>query len=191
MMDFEERLVRRGIPRAEMLERVARFADLQGFDGGLADSRMPGCERTLFNVMGFQPPVRDGAAGMSPVGDEAARVAAIKVSEGFNIGFCRAKPGNGPLLHNHDTNETFIAITGTWRGVWLDDHGREDWVDLRPLDTISFPSGAVRRFQNVTAGDPQVESLLLFVIGGDAPEAEFSREAVQALARAGLWSGPA
>jgi len=32
------------------------FKDLKGSDGGLPDSKMPGCERTLYNVIGFQPP---------------------------------------------------------------------------------------------------------------------------------------
>ena len=51
-----ETLFRRGFSRDEMKKRVARFRDLQGSDGGLPDSNMPGCERTLFNVIGFQPP---------------------------------------------------------------------------------------------------------------------------------------
>jgi hypothetical protein len=37
---------------------------------------------------------------------------AISIAEGFNLGYCKAKPGKGPLMHNHDTNETFIAMTG-------------------------------------------------------------------------------
>jgi hypothetical protein len=88
------------LSRAEMVKRVARFKDLKGFDGGLPDSKMPGCERTLYNVIGFQPPKGEGGAVTSPVGDDAARLAAIKISEGFNLGYCRAKPGCGPMMHN-------------------------------------------------------------------------------------------
>src|SRR5215472_13661659 len=80
------------LSRAEMIKRVARFKDLKGFDGGLPDSKMPGCERTLYNVIGFQPPKGKGGAVTSPVGDDAARLAAIKISEGFNLGYCRANP---------------------------------------------------------------------------------------------------
>ncbi|SDJ39260.1 hypothetical protein [Salipiger marinus] len=40
--------------------------------------------------------------------DNAAKNAAIKISEGFILGYCHAKPGCGPMMHNHDTNETFI-----------------------------------------------------------------------------------
>ena len=119
-----EQLPRRYLTRAEMEKRIARFKDLKGSDGGLPDSKMPGCERTLFNVIGFQPPENVGANATSPVGDHAARMAAIKIREGFNLGYCKAKPGHGPEMHNHDTNETFIAMTGTWRASWEDEDGQ-------------------------------------------------------------------
>src|SRR5512144_1988631 len=96
-----ETLFRRGFSRQEMTKRVARFKDLHGSDGGLPDSNMPGCERTLFNVIGFQPPKGEGDAVTSPVGGDAARAAAIPISEGFNLGYCKAKPGHGPMMHNH------------------------------------------------------------------------------------------
>src|SRR5262249_20284973 len=98
--------------RAEMMKRVARFKDLKGFDGGLPDSKMPGCERK-----------------------------------------------NGEVEH----------------------------VDLDPLDVVSFPPGMIRRFENVTEGDPNEESILMFVIGGDAPRAEFTDQAMQELETAGVW----
>ncbi len=182
-----EKLKRSGVSREAMMQRVARFDDLKGFDGGLADSQMKGCERTLFNVIGFQPP--QGADGQitSPVGEEASRLAAIKISEGFNLGYCRAKPGCGPMMHNHDTNETFIPMTGVWRCSWENEEGALEHVDLKPHDVISFPPGVARRFQNVTEGDPQEEALLLFVIGGDAPSAEFTKESLDGLKKAGLW----
>ena len=89
-----EKLPRMGMSRAEVMKRVARFKDLKGSDGGLPDSHMPGCERTLFNVMGFQPPTGEGEAVTSPVGQDAARLAAIQISEGFNLGYCKARPGS-------------------------------------------------------------------------------------------------
>jgi hypothetical protein len=89
------------VSRADMMKRVARFKELKGFDGGLPDSRMSGCIRTLYNVIGFQPPEGASGAVTSPVGADASRLAAIKISEGFNLGYCRAKPGNGPMMHNH------------------------------------------------------------------------------------------
>ena len=182
-----ETLPRITLSRPEMMKRVARFKDLKGFDGGLPDSKMPGCERTLYNVIGFQPPKGASGAVTSPVGDDAARLAAIKISEGFNLGYCRAKPGNGPMMHNHDTNETFIPMTGTWRASWENEKGEVEHVDLGPLDVVSFPPGMIRRFENVTKGDPDQESILMFVIGGDGPRAEFTDQAMHQLETAGVW----
>ena len=183
-----ETLPRAGVSRADMMKRVARFSELKGSDGGLPDSRMRGCIRTLYNVIGFQPPKEAGGAVTSPVGDDASRLAAIKISEGFNLGYCRAKPGNGPMMHNHDTNETFIPMTGTWRCSWENEKGSVEYVDLGPLDVVSFPPGVARRFENVTLGDPNEESILMFVIGGDGPKAEFTDQAMDQLVAAGAWS---
>jgi len=46
----------RALSRAEMMKRVARFRDLKGSDGGLPDSPLPECKRTLYAVIGFQNP---------------------------------------------------------------------------------------------------------------------------------------
>jgi mannose-6-phosphate isomerase-like protein (cupin superfamily) len=184
-----EQLPRLYLAKDEMMKRVAKFKDLVGFDGGLPDSKMPGCERTLFNVIGFQPPQGIGEGGVtSPVGADAARLAAIKISEGFNLGYCKAKPGHGPEMHNHDTNETFIPMTGTWRASWEDENGKVEYVDLGPLDVVSFPPGMIRRFENVTKGDPNAESILMFVIGGDGPRAEFTDQAMERVIKAGAWA---
>lgn len=182
-----ETLPRSGLSRSEMMKRVALFKNLRGSDGGLPDSKMKGCIRTLYNVIGFQPPKDEGGAVTSPVGDHAARLAAIPVSEGFNLGYCRAKPGNGPMMHNHDTNETFIPMTGTWRCSWENEAGEVDYVDVGPLDVVSFPPGCARRFENVTKGDPDEEAILMFVIGGNGPKAEFTDQAMDILVAAGAW----
>ncbi len=163
----------------EILKRVARFKDLQGSDGGLPDSEVPECRRTLYNVIGFQPPQdRRNEATTSPVGDNASAMAAIPIAEGFNLGYCRAKPGKGPLMHNHDSNETFIAMTGRWRCEWNEGTAMQ-FVDLDPLDVISFPVGVARRFMNVTYDQPEREHVLMFVIGGNAPQAEFTSDAMR------------
>jgi hypothetical protein len=52
-------------------------------------------------------------------------------------------------------------------------------VDLEPLDVISFPVGVARRFMNVTYDEPEREHILMFVIGGDQPQAEFTPAAMQ------------
>jgi hypothetical protein len=160
--------------RDEMMKRVARFRKLKGSDGGLPDSRLPECRRKLYAVIGFQPP----AAGDSPVGANASAMPAISIAEGFNLGYCKAKPGKGPLMHNHDTNETFIAMTGKWRCEWNEGEAMEH-VDLDPYDVISFPVGVARRFMNVTYDEPDKEHLLMFIIGGDQPQAEFTPAAMR------------
>jgi hypothetical protein len=164
--------------REEMMKRVARFKALKGSDGGLPDSKLPECRRKLYAVIGFQPPMSDSAAVSSPVGDDAAAMPAISIAEGFNLGYCKAKPGKGPLMHNHDTNETFIAMTGKWRCEWNEGDALE-YVDLDPYDVISFPTGVARRFMNVTYDQPNREHLLMFIIGGNQPQAEFTSEAMR------------
>lgn len=168
----------RSVSKAEMMKRVARFKDLKGSDGGLPDSPLPECRRKLYAVIGFQKPVSDKESVTSPVGDDASSMPAISIAEGFNLGYCKAKPGKGPLMHNHDTNETFIALSGRWRAEW--NEGRKmQHVDLNPYDVISFPTGVARRFMNVTYDEPKREHLLMFIIGGNQPQAEFTPLAMQ------------
>ncbi|MGD9604234.1 MAG: cupin domain-containing protein [Gammaproteobacteria bacterium] len=190
-MQYQETIPRKYFSRKEMAKRVARFSKLKGSDGGLPDSHHPSAERLLYNVIGFQPPPSEEEGLCSPVGANAARMAAIKISEGFNLGFCRALPGKGPMMHNHDTNETFICITGKWRASWEQPNGKVDHFDLDPLDVISFPPGCIRRFENVSKGPKNRYATLMFVIAGNGPSAEFSREAMAVLAEAGLLDAKA
>lgn len=164
--------------REEMMKRVARFRKLKGSDGGLPDSPLPECRRKLYAVIGFQPPMTDNAAATSPVGSDASSMPAIAIAEGFNLGYCKAKPGKGPLMHNHDTNETFIPMTGKWRCEWNEGKAMQ-YIDLNPYDVISFPTGVARRFMNVTYDEPGKEHLLMFIIGGNQPQAEFTPVAMQ------------
>ena len=164
--------------REEMMKRVARFRKLKGSDGGLPDSPLPECRRTLYAVIGFDSPQSGSNAVTSPVGDDASSMPAIPIAEGFNLGYCRAKPGCGPLMHNHDTNETFVAMTGRWRCEWNEGAAKQH-VDLGPYDVISFPVGVARRFMNVTWDEPGKEHLLMFIIGGNQPQAEFTPAAMQ------------
>jgi mannose-6-phosphate isomerase-like protein (cupin superfamily) len=164
--------------REEMMKRVARFGKLKGSDGGLPDSPLPECRRKLYAVIGFAPPMSDSQALTSPVGANASQTPAIAIAEGFNLGYCKARPGKGPLMHNHDTNETFIPMSGRWRCEW--NEGDEKLhLDLEAYDVISFPVGVARRFMNVTYEEPGREHLLMFIIGGNQPQAEFTPAAMQ------------
>src|SRR2546423_12406601 len=94
----------RTLSREEMMKRVARFKKLKGSDGGLPDSPLPECRRKLYAVIWFQPPMeRASGAATSPVREDASPMPAISSAEGCNLGYCKAKPGRGPLRHNHDT----------------------------------------------------------------------------------------
>jgi mannose-6-phosphate isomerase-like protein (cupin superfamily) len=168
----------RTLSKGTMLKRVARFSKLKGSDGGLPDSKLPEARRELYAVIGFNPPKKGSKATTSPVGDDASSMPAIAIAEGFNLGYCKAKPGKGPLMHNHDTNETFIAMTGRWRCEWNEGRSKQH-VDLGPYDVISFPTGVARRFMNVTYDEPGREHLLMFIIGGNQPRAEFTPAAMR------------
>jgi hypothetical protein len=91
------------------------------------------------------------------------------------------------MMHNHDTNETFIPMTGVWRCSWENEKGEVESVDLEPLDVISFPPGAIRRFENVKPAESGDDAILLFVIGGNGPKAEFTDQSMQELERLGVW----
>ncbi len=168
----------RTLSKKDMAKRIARFARLKGSDGGLPDSKLPEARRKLYAVIGFAPPKKGTKATTSPVGDDASSMPAIAIAEGFNLGYCKAKPGKGPLMHNHDTNETFIPMTGRWRCEW-NEGKKKLHADLGPYDVISFPPGVARRFMNVTWSQPGREHLLMFVIGGNQPRAEFTPAAMR------------
>src|SRR3954466_7240501 len=168
----------RKLSRDQMMKRVARFRKLKGSDGGLPDSPLPECRRKLYAVIGFESPKSKEKGVTSPVGQDASSMPAIPIAEGFNLGYCKAKPGKGPLMHNHDTNETFIPMSGRWRCEWNEGDAMQH-VDLDPYDVISFPVGVARRFINVTYDEPGKEHLLMFIIGGNSPQAEFTPAAMQ------------
>jgi hypothetical protein len=113
--------------RRGMMKRVASFGDLNEFKSGLPDSELPECERELINVTGFQPP-SDESKAVSAVGSAAARLVAIPISEGFNLGFVRCKPERGPLMPNHNTNQTFMVIMGRWRRAWNKETPTNTWM---------------------------------------------------------------
>ena len=168
--------------REEILKCVARFSELPGVSQGLPDMGLPECQRTFYSVLGFSQP--KGEEEYSPFGN-AVRPKIGHLRPGFGIAYVSAKPGKGVLMHNHDTNETFTVVSGQWKIAWEGDKG-VDHVILSPRDFISFPVGVQRRFECVKPEEGKEEGLLLAIIQGESPFAEFSPEAKQKLVDAGL-----
>ena len=112
---------------AEMEARVARFRALEP-TSDYVDSAIPGCERTTYRVLGFRPD-------------------APLAAEGFHLNIVCCEPGKSAPLHNHLTQEVFVALSGRWQVFWGPDGGRS--VVLERWDTISIPPGVSRGFRNV------------------------------------------
>ncbi|RYF44252.1 MAG: cupin domain-containing protein [Comamonadaceae bacterium] len=169
---------------ADMQRGVARFSKLQRCSTGLPDMALPNCQRTFLSVLGFRQPVGEGQ--LSPFGDRVVP-AVSHMEAGFGISFVAAIPGNGVVMHTHDTVETFMVMKGRWKVEW---EGREgvDGVLLEPLDFIACPVGVQRRFECVEAAAGETEGLLLGMIAGNAPAAEISPEGIQALIAAGIYT---
>ncbi len=112
----------------EMETRVARFRDLKPTDD-YVDSAIPGCERTTLRVLGQTP-------------------GAPLAAEGFHMSIVHCEPGKSAPLHNHLTQEVFVALTGRWEIFWGPQGQRS--VFLEPWDTVSVPAGLSRGFRNVS-----------------------------------------
>ena len=115
-------------PTVEAMEaRVARFDALLPTDD-YVDAAIPGCERSTFRVLGQQP-------------------AAPLAAEGFHMNLVCCGPGKSAPLHNHLTQEVFVALSGRWQVFWGPTGERS--VKLERWDTISIPAGVSRGFRNV------------------------------------------
>lgn len=128
---------------AEMEARIARFHDLRPTDDYI-DSAIPGCERTTLRVLGQKP-------------------GAPLAAEGFHMSIVRCEPGKSAPLHNHLTQEVFLALTGRWEVFWGPLGERS--VVLGQWDTVSVPPGVSRGFRNVS----EEPSYLLGMASGQDP----------------------
>lgn len=113
----------------EMEARVARFRALQPTADYL-DSAIPGCERTTYRVLGQAP--------HAPL-----------EAQDFHLNIVRCEPGKSAPLHNHLTQEVFVALSGRWSVFWGPQGERS--LLLEPWDTVSIPPGVSRGFRNVSS----------------------------------------
>ncbi|HEY6134877.1 MAG TPA: cupin domain-containing protein, partial [Rubrivivax sp.] len=93
-----------------------------------ADAAIPGCERTTYRVLGNPP-------------------AAPLAAQGFHLNIVQCEPGKSAPLHNHLTQEVFVALSGTWQVFWGPEGERS--IVLERWDTISVPPGVSRGFRNI------------------------------------------
>jgi quercetin dioxygenase-like cupin family protein len=128
---------------AEMEACVARFRQLKP-TADYVDAAIPGCERTTYRVLGQRPD-------------------APLQAEEFHLNIVCCEPGKAAPLHNHLTQEVFVALSGCWEIFWGPEGARK--LVLEPLDTISIPPGVSRGFRNVS---PQ-PALLMGMAGGRDP----------------------
>jgi len=132
--------------------RVARFKDLEGSKLPMLDAVIPGCEREIYQIIG------------RGVGEDSTQKIAITDNRDFNVAVVRCAPGKGTLHHNHETNEVFMPLKGTWKIFWGEDEDKTH-VILEPWDVASCPPHVMRGFRNV--GDE--EGLLFVIVGSTDP----------------------
>ena len=159
----------REVSREVMLSRTARFKGLKPSAVAFVDTKLPGHERDIFNIIG---------AGVT---EDADLKPAISAVDGFNVTYSGAEPGKGAALHSHQTVEVFIPMTGTWSVYWGDDGENE--VILEPWDVVSVPVGVMRGFKNVGTE----HALLMAIIGGtDAGKVDWAESVLERAAQTGL-----
>ena len=69
-------------------------------------------------------------------------------AEDFHMSIVRCEAGKSAPLHNHLTQEVFVALTGRWEVFWGPRGDRK--VILEQWDTVSVPPGVSRGFRNVS-----------------------------------------
>ncbi len=145
----------------QMDKRVARFSALKYPPNRYHDSQFAGNQRKNYLVIGMGLIAPGASDPMS----------AIPVAEGFQMSYIKAAPGNGPMLHNHDTNETFICLEGRWKVIWGVD--AEHSVVLEKYDVCAVPPFVPRRFECVEPEAGKEEGLLQSIQPGDRPQVEW------------------
>ncbi len=146
---------------AEMEARVARFRQLQA-TADYVDAGIPGCERKTYRVIGAQP-------------------GAPLAAEGFHLNIVLCEPGKSAPLHNHLTQEVFVALSGRWEVFWGPQGER--CVVLEAWDTISIPPGVSRGFRNIA---PEPAYLMGLASGQDPGLINWPQQVRAAAAAAGV-----
>lgn len=162
-------MAKRIVPMEEMLDRTAKFSELKPSKMAFLDTRIPGHERDIYNVIG------------EGVTEDPSLTPAITAVQDFNVTYVGAHPGKGAALHSHTTVEVFISMSGRWSVFWGDDGENE--VILEPWDVVSVPTEVMRGFRNV--GDEH--GYLMAILGGtDAGRVAWAQRVLDQAEETGL-----
>jgi mannose-6-phosphate isomerase-like protein (cupin superfamily) len=131
--------------------RVARFKDLKSSSEAFVDTRIPEYNREIYNVIG------------RGVTEDAGLQPAISDNRDFNLTIMKSDPGKGSSLHDHQTIEVFVVLSGRW-AIGLGDDGEHEII-LDPFDIFSVPPGVMRSVKN--AGTEP--AYIIAVLGGTDP----------------------
>jgi mannose-6-phosphate isomerase-like protein (cupin superfamily) len=145
----------------EMEKRVARYKTIKYPPNRYHDSQLPKNARKNYLIVG-RGLIADGATDP---------MSAIPVEEGFQLSYIKAVPGNGPSLHNHDTNETFTCLEGKWKVIW--GQHAEHSVILDKYDVCAIPPFVPRRFECVEPEPGKAEGLLQSIQPGNVAKVEW------------------
>lgn len=134
--------------RAEMLARVARFAEREGDPGAFPDLKQQEGRRSVSYVVS---PGRLG--GPAP----------ITQPHNFHLSISTLSPGIRPTVHSHPYNEVFMPLNARFRVFWGE--ALEESLELEPFDVVSVPAGVFRTFENLGTHDGCM--VAIFDHGGD------------------------
>ena len=141
-----------------MERRVARFGDMKGASLAFMDQRIPGHEREIVNLIGFETM----AANIIENKDDPTTQPLIPdPAHGFTLQVVHAEDGGGSALHSHETEEVFMPMVGPWSIFWMEGE-QEREIILNPFDVVSVPTEIYRGFRYVGEG----RGSLLALIGG-------------------------
>jgi uncharacterized RmlC-like cupin family protein len=144
----------------EMQSRICRYADLVPVKADFAESKGIPAE-AYATVAANETFVLMAPEGMNSATGEAPPVLGGDGGELFTVNIARCPPGDGPMLHAHQTtHETFFCLNGRFSIKWGDEGEHEIFLD--PYDMIAVPPGVVRNFTNVS---DEVANLLVFIQG--------------------------
>lgn len=139
--------------RAEIDERVARFARLEPMSTMKGNDRVPLAARDIIFARKIMPVVLEKTD--SPFGNQAP----VYGAAGMTMFISVCPPGQGPALHAHvKTFETFTVLEGKFE-FYLGDRG-EETVVLEQWDSFSCPPGWCRGFRNVDTKDSVLQTVI-------------------------------